>query len=889
MRLLATLRSLWRNVVHRADAEQNMSDELALYIARHAERITTDHGLARDEAMRTARLEFGSLEKYKEEARQSLGLALVDALYGDLRYACRTLAKQRGFTVAAVSILAVTIGANAAVFTVVDRLLLRPLPYPNADRLATITRHYERSGVAGDAYWIDGATWFDFRRALPDLDVALTTSAGGVNLTSGDDIAYVQQQRVSSGFFRVLGIPPAFGREFTPDEDRPSGPQVAVLSHSLWSRTLGSDRGIIGRTITLRGEPFAVIGMMPDGFLSNAPADVWTPLRPSTQGEGAGGNYQLVSRLPAGARWSDVARRIEIAGAAMVRERFHLAADVRMSFRLVPWQQSVTAFVREPLVMLWAAVLVVLLIGCVNLAGLLLARSSARAHEIATRIAIGGGRGAIVRQLLVESLALSVSGAAVGIGLGVALTRAIPSSIETQLVLPTTPDLRVLLIASVASLATSVVFGLFPALHASRTDLRGTLTETSGAIAGASRRWPLRLLVMSQVALGIVLVAAAGVLIRSFGHLVSVKSGVDATSVATATMSLQDPRYLTATAINGLFARSLERIAALPGVESAAVGLSLPYERPLNQNWQFDGETAPHDVVSLIYVTPDYFRVLKIPMRSGRGFDSRDTSAAAPVAVVNDTFVRQYAGGHDTVGRALRLAPGGPTSRPVEIVGVAGAVQQRVVSGSSVGPIEARPTVYVPATQFSDGGFVLAHTWFQPSWIVRTRGPIAVIPSLKQVLHDLDPQLTFNKFRTIDDLRAEATDTPRFLAWLLAALAAVALTLCVVGVYGLVANSVVERRRELGVRMALGATPFETLKTAASAGVALTVIGTIAGLLVSLSATNVMRQIMFVTAVNDPMTLLAAAGIVVLAGAAAAVVPALRTLRMDLMSVLNNR
>jgi len=885
MRFLTSLRALWRNVVHRAEAERNISDELEFHIARHADRLAGSRGLDRNAAVRAARLEFGSVEKYKEEARQSLGLSLVDGLSGDLRYAYRMFAKQKGFTAAAVAILAVTIGANAAVFTVVDRLLLRPLPYPNADRLATIARHYERAGQSGDSYSIDGATWLSLRESLPDLDMALTGGTGGVNLASGDNIAYVQQQRVSAGFFRVLGILPALGREFTNEEDQASGPAVAVLGHSLWSR-LGADPHVIGRTITLRGEPFTVVGVMPAGFVSHATADVWTPLRPSTRGEGGGANYQLLSRLPAGALWSAVETHVETVGAPLVRERFHPPADVRLSFRLIPWQRAVTTSIRQPLFMLWAAVLVVLLIGCVNIAGLLLARSSARAHEIATRIAIGGGRAAIVRQLLVESAVLAACGAAAGIGLGFVLARALPSQLETLLVRPTTPDLRVLLIASAAALGTSVVFGLFPALQASRIDLRGTLTETAGAIAGPSRRWPSRLLVLSQVALGIVLVVGASVLIRSFSRLVTLNSGVDATNVTTATLSLQDARYRTAAAVNGLFARSVERMTHLPGVESAAVALTLPYERALNQNWRFDNDNIPHDVVSLVYVTPDYFRALRIPLLGGRGFDSRDTGSTTEVAVVNDSLARQYGGDRDLVGRAIHL--GGPNAPPIQIVGVSGSIQQRLTF-ASVGPIEMRPTVYLPAAQFGDSGFVLAHTFFQPSWIVRTRGPIAVAASLKQVLHDIDPQLQFNKFRTIDDLRAEATSTPRLLAWLLGALAVIALTLCVVGVYGLVANSVVERRRELGVRMALGATPFETLKSAAAGGIGLAVAGAIAGLLLSLPATRLLRQVVFGTSVNDPLMMAVAAGIVIVTAAAAAIVPGLRTLRMNLTAILNGR
>ncbi|HKF65566.1 MAG TPA: FtsX-like permease family protein, partial [Vicinamibacterales bacterium] len=361
---------------------------------------------------------------------------------------------------------------------------------------------------------------------------------------------------------------------------------------------------------------------------------------------------------------------------------------------------------------------------------------------------------------------------------------------------------------------------------------------------------------------------------------------VDETNVTTATMSLQDARYRRAAAVNDLFTRSLSRIAQLPGVEQTAVALSLPYERALNTNWRFDGDDAQQTVVAFTYITPGYFHALGIPVLRGRGFDDHDNGTSTAVAVVNDTFVREHSVDRDVIGRALRVGPS--TAPPVTIVGVAGAIQQRVTFGG-IGPIEARSAVYLPATQFSDDLFVLAHTFFQPSWIVRTRGPIAIIPSLNQVLRDIDRQLTFNKFRTIEDLRADATVTPRLLAWLLGALATIAMTLCVVGVYGLVASSVAERRRELGVRMALGATPLDTLKTATAAAVGLAACGALAGLLLSLGANDMLRRIVYGIAVNDPLTMAGAAGLVMLAAVAAAVVPALRTLRMNLTAVLNNR
>jgi predicted permease len=873
----------------RSKRDHELSHELSGHLQLNIDdNIRT--GMTPDEARRRALLALGGVTQTTDACHDRRSLPFLETTMRDLRYALRMLRKAPGFSLAAIGILAVTIGANAAVYTLVDRLLVRPLPYPEADRLGTIVRHYERGGRSDDSYNNNGATWIAMRDAVPNLDMAVAAGGGvasGVNLTAGDDTAYVQQQRVSSGFFRVLGIQPALGREFTSDEDQPTGPPVVVLSHSLWSRVLGADPHIVGRAITLRGEPFVVVGVMPDGFHSNAPADVWTPLRPSTQGEGSGGNYSLVARLRPGTRWSDLEHQVDAIGNVLVRERFHPPPDTRMTFRLVPWQQAVTRSVRQPLLILWAAVLIVLLIGCVNIAGLLLARSSARASEIATRMAIGGGRGAIVRQLLVESLVLSSCGAIAGIGLGYLLARGISGRLAGVIALPTSPDLRVLLIALAGALGTSLVFGLFPAFHASRTDVRGMLIEGAGAVAGPSRRWPTRILVVSQVALGIVLVVGAGLLLRTFNHLTQLRSGVDPTNVVTGTMSLQDARYRTSESINTLFTRSLERIARLPGVEHAAVALSLPYERALNNGWRFDDEPGPpREAISLTYVTPDYFRALRVPVMRGRVFDDRDASTSPLVVVVNDAFVRQYSRDRDALARLLRI--GGPTTPPAQIVGVVGSIQQLSTFGN-LGPVAALPAAYVPATQWGDDIFVLAHTWFQPSWIVRTKGPIPIVPSLQSALREIDPRLTFNKFRTIEDVQSEAMATSRVQAFLLIALAGIALTLCVAGVYGVVANSVVERRRELGVRMALGATPMQTLKTAAAAGIGLAVCGTAVGLGLSLLVSGVMRQMVFGTPVNDPLTLVVSAGIVVLTASTAAIVPALRTLQLNLTSVLNNR
>jgi predicted permease len=329
---------------------------------------------------------------------------MMEGWLKDLRYAARGLRKTPTFTAMAVVTLALGIGANTAIYTIVDRVLLRPLPYPSPDRLATIARHIERAGTAGDSFSQNGATWFALRESASLIDVAASNgNTAGVNLVTGGRVAFVQQQRVTDGFFRVLGVPPALGREFTADEDRVNGLPAAILSHALWMRLFGGDPSVVGRPMTLRGEPYTIVGVMPAGFRSNAVVDVWTPLRPSTQGEGGGQNYTMIARLRPGATWGDADGQVASIGAELL-EPIRLPVGLTIRMQLVPLQRERMADLRQTLLILWGAVGTVLLIGCVNVAGLLLARAAVRAQEIEMRVALGASRAAIVRHLLSESL-----------------------------------------------------------------------------------------------------------------------------------------------------------------------------------------------------------------------------------------------------------------------------------------------------------------------------------------------------------------------------------------------------------------------------------------------------------------------------------------------------
>jgi predicted permease len=800
----------------------------------------------------------------------------LDALWRDLRHAVRVLLKSPLFTLSAVLTLALCIGANTAIYTIVDRVLLRPLPYPEPDRLAEVMTHFDKTGEDDDSQ--TGSAWLALR-GVPAIDLAVMSGGSmGVNFVSHQQAEYVKQQRVSAGFFRVLGVPPAIGREFTDDEDRVNGPSVAVLSHSLWTRALGGDPAVIGRSVTLRGEPYTVVGVMPAAFRSDAPADVWTPLRPSPRGEGAGQNYEIIARLRPGVSWAEADGRVASAGAAVMRDLY----KDRAREHLVPLQSGLAGDARQPLLILWGAVAAVLLIGCVNIAGLLVARSAARAPEIATRMALGGGRAAIVRQLLCESVLLAACGGIAGIALGSLGVHLFASLLEDAFGVTgdAALDGPVFAATAAASLLTSLVFGLLPAVQASRVNLRAAMLEGGDrAIAGTASRWPRRLMVGAEVALGVVLLVGAGLLLRTFDGLMRQRAGFDGTHVMTATLSLQDARYTTTERVNQLFDQSLDRMRTVPGVQNAAVCLTLPYERALNLGGRFVGGREIQ-IINMTYVTSGYFDTLRIPVERGRVFTDADHASGAGAIVVNHAFVKRYSPDQDPIGRQVVL------SGTRTIVGIVGDIQQKAGWGN-FGPVGAMPAAYVPAGQMSGGFFQMVHTWFSPSWIVRTSGAQAgVAADMQRAVQAVDPLLPFAKFRTLDEVRGEAVAKQRAQATLLGSLAALAFILAAVGIYGLVANSVAERTRELGIRMALGATPMQTLRVAAAPGLVLGVVGVLIGLAVARAGARVMQSLVWNVSVGDPMTFALAAGAILLMASVATLTPALRILRLNPVSAL---
>jgi predicted permease len=533
--------------------------------------------------------------------------------------------------------------------------------------------------------------------------------------------------------------------------------------------------------------------------------------------------------------------------------------------------------------MLWGAVGLVLIIACVNIAGLLLARGAMRGREIATRLALGSGRSAVIRQLLAESAVLAVAGGALGLGVGWAVLEGL-KSLGTHvfpLGYPVQLDLRVLAVTLAVALVTSVVFGLVPALQASRVDVQAALAEagTRGVARGAGRG--RRVLVAGEVALGVILLTGAGLLVRSFVHLRSLNPGFDPSHVTTATLSLQDARYQDAARIQALFADSLERLRRQPGVEFAGVALGLPYTRLLNMGFgRVEGATDEDKggMANVSYVTPGYFEALRVPVRSGRIFTDADQASSQPVAIVNEQFASRFYKGREIRGLHIRVAGG-----VREVVGVIG--NARVTSsglGADTGPLPEAAIVYIPAAQTASGFFKGVHIWFSPSWVVRSSGPVAGLPrQIREAIAGVDPLLPIATLQSMSDVQAEALAQQRFMMSLVLGLGAVALLLAAIGIHGLIASSVSERTRELGIRLALGARPSQVITGVVLPGLSLAVVGVVIGAAGAFAAARLLRSFLWGVEPTDPVTFGAVIASLLLVALVASLLPALRVLRLD--------
>jgi predicted permease len=794
----------------------------------------------------------------------------------NLRYAVRQLARNPGFTFTVIVTLALAIGANTAIFSMVNALLLKSLPYPHPERMGTVFLRIQGAKATVEPHWIDGAQWEALRDNVPSLISAVSSGGNsGVNLQAGEQAQYVHQGRISAHYLDVLAVRPVFGRNFTQAEDQPHGPRAAILSYAFWRATFGANPDLVGRAIRLRGEPYTVVGILPKGVRTPLDADLYTPIQPSREGEGNGTNYLAVVRLRDGATWQQANAELGRAWADHIATMQRTNPGSRYEYYFVPLQQGQTAQLRPRALALMVAAGFILLIACANLAGLAVVRMVRRMPEVATRLALGASHWQVQKQFWIESLLLGIGGGAAGVGVGFAALRGLLSLLpKNYLPVSSVPlDLPVLGFTLAVSVLTAVLFGVLPVLAVRRVDLRSSMASRS--VAGSERIGLRQVLIASEVALTVVLLAGSGLLIRTLIHLQTLPPGFNPVGVMTAKASLDDARYHDPAKFQQLLNTSIAAMRQIPGVRSAGLGLTLPYERALNggihiHNGPFAGKVVGADY---IYVTPGYFSTLQMPLLSGRDFTAEDGSDTQPVAVVNRTFARKFFPGESPVGRTIE-------DRTM-IVGVVADTQ--LSSGlNPTAPLQSEETVYIPATQLGPQSLAVVHVWFQPSWIVRTAAPMEGLTArMQRALSSADPGLPFSGFYSMQDLQAETLATQRIEVALLSAMAALALLLSAVGIFALVANLVAQRTREIGIRMALGSTVSQAMRHVGGSGLRASGAGLLIGLALCALALRVMRSVLYGVGVYDAPTLAAVVATLALIILVAALAPTLRIIRID--------
>jgi predicted permease len=801
----------------------------------------------------------------------------MDALGQNLKFAARQLWRDPSFTVTVILTLALSIGANTAIFSMVNALMLKSLPYSHPERMDTIYTQISGPDASDERHSLNGEQWELLRDNVPSLISAVSSGgSSGVNLQAGSHVAYVHGGRISAHYLDVLAVQPMMGRNFSEDEDRPHGPKAVILSYSMWRNTFGSIPHILGQPVRLKGETYTVIGVLPEGVTTPLNADLYTALAASRGGEGGGTNFKCITRLRGGATWQEADAEINRAW-SLRANRYELTnyPGARVTYHLVPLQKGETASLRPQVLALMLAAGFILLIACANLAGLTLVRILRRTSEVATRLALGASRWQIQKQFWIENLLLALVGGAVGAVVGfVALRGLLLLLPEHFLPVASVPlDDRVLAFTVLVSLVTSILFGMLPAFAMRKVDLRSSMAGR--AVAGAGSMRLRQALIAGEVALTVVLLAASGLLIRSLIHLETLPPGFNPNGVMIAKASLDDTRFHDPAAFRKLLDEGTAAMRRIPGVQNAAVGLCLPYERALNDAVTLsDGkEAGRQDGTDEVYVTPGYFESLEMPVLAGRVFTDADGPNTQHVAVVNKAFARKFYGGTNPVGRYV--------NKDTVIVGEVANVP--VSSGLYEGaPLMSEQAMYIPAAQVPAQYLAVVHVWFQPDWIVRTSGPVAGLTGqMQRALASADPNLPFSGFYGMPDLLAKTLATQRVEVALLGAMAALALLLSAVGIFALVANMVAQRTREIGIRMALGATVVRAMVEIGRSGAVASVLGLFLGLVLGAGALRVMRSVLYGVDVYDVPTILTVVLVLASVMLIATTAPTLRIARID--------
>ena len=889
----------FRQIFTRRQIYADFSEEIRQHLAEKVEALVAG-GMSRSQAESAAKREFGNVAKIEQSGREAWIWPVAERILSDLAFAVRRLIRQPGFTCTVVVTLALSIGVNTAIFSLVNALLLKALPYPHPERLGVIFVRFGGPNLTdGDQRTnLDGQMWEQLRDNVPALDSALSAglTSGGALLTSGQfeqtgqagqtgqtgqaaasHAEYVHSGRISAHYFDVLGLRPLLGRNFSLDEDRPGGPRAAILSYTLWHTGFNSNPNILGTQIQLKGEPYTVVGVLPANTVTPLDADIYTSLQAYQGGEGGGTNFSDLVRLRDGATWQEADAQINHAFAVRTARFYRKFPGGSISYNTVPLQKAQNHEIQPEALALMASAGLILLIACANLAGLTLVRVMRRQSEIATRLALGATSWQIQRQFWIENLLLALIGGAFGLGTGFLALRGLLDLLPEHFlpVASVSLDGRVLAFTAAVSLLTSIFFGMLPALTTRKVDLRSAIA--SRAIAGGGVRLR-QALIAGEVALTVVLLAAAGLLIRTLVHFETLPPGFNPNGVLAAKASLDDAHYRDPAVFRKLMRESVAAMRQIPGVEDAAVGLNLPYERTLNGGVTIsDGPQAGHEVGSdQLYVTPHYFATLQMPILAGRDFSDSDGPDTQPVAIVNQTFARKFfkvSNPADAIGHIV--------DKTTRIIGVVSDTQLSSGLSDDAVPLISEETMYIPAAQVP-APLLGAHVWFQPSWIVRYAHPIEGLSAqMQRALSGVDANLPFSGFYSLSDLMNTTLATQRVEVALLTVMAGLALLLSAIGIFSLVANMVLQRTREIGIRIALGSTIRQTMLKIGSSGLSASALGLVLGLILCVFALRAMRSVLYGIGVYDAPTIVA----VVLTLAAVSIVatafPVLKIARVD--------
>jgi len=802
-------------------------------------------------------------------------------LWQDVRYGVRMLFKNPGFTVIAVLALALGIGANTAIFSIVNAVLLRPLPFAEPERLALISSANLKVGESHGG--VSPADFQDWAAQQQSFEAVAALRSGEVNASIGELPEQFDGTSVTDEFFNLLKASPALGRAFLPEEFKVRGARSLILSHRLWQRRFGGDAGIVGKNLTVNGRSVTVVGVMPPEFKFPVNAEVWTPLLSDTGEMRARGSryFSVIGRLKPNVNLEQANAEMNGIAARLASEYPQTNANWGVRVRGLHETIVGIANARPALMILLGAVALVLLVACANVANLLLARSTVRGKEVAIRQALGATRGRIVRQLLIESLLLSFCGGIVGLLFALWGADALASFVPESLRLPRFDEARidamVLAFTAGVSLLTGLIFGLAPALKASRPDVSEALKESSRSATGGLRLRRTRgLLVVMEVALTLVLTVGAGLLIKSFLGLQQTEAGFNPQNLLTLEIAPpRSSRYLQEEARVKLFGEILERVERLPGVEAVAATSGAPLKRfPLDSPFAIEGRiTNPGDEPEALYsaISPNYFRTMSIPLRAGREFTADDKKDAPPVVVINERMARRYFAGVDPVGRRMSIRM---LEKPVEheIVGVAADAKQMNLAD------ETGIEMYVPYLQ---------RPWLTTDLVVRASGdPASLIVSVQRAVREVDKDLPAANIKTMEQLFSESVAQPRFYTTLLGTFATIALLLASIGIFGVISYAVTQRTHEIGVRIALGAQKSDVLRLIVGQGMMLVGLGILLGLAAAFAVTRFLSSLLYGVSAIDPFIF--AAVPVLLAGVAlvACYIPARRAMRVDPMVAL---